>query len=172
MIHTILNKLNAVLSSAYTIDRKISSLNRRLPLRKRSIPEAWMPTIRQHENWSLPQRTTEGSFSSSHNASNALDQTHQTWVRFVIHQSLTTKVVQIVRHSKSTLSPGEDLQTWQPISTTADRWGIIVFLSQCQQCFGSKPTKHEWGSVNRLVKTFSVRSKCRNQYQSDKGETR
>ncbi|CAH3147199.1 unnamed protein product [Porites evermanni] len=40
MTHTTLNEsdeLNAVLSSAYTIDRKISSLNHRLPLRKRSI---------------------------------------------------------------------------------------------------------------------------------------
>ena len=32
--------------------------------------EAWMPTIRQHDN---RQRTAEGSFFSSHNANNALD---------------------------------------------------------------------------------------------------
>ena len=31
-------------------------------------------------------------------------ETHQSWARFVIHQSLTTTVVQIVRLSKSTLS--------------------------------------------------------------------
>ena len=40
MTHTTLNEsdeLNAVLSSAYTIDRKILSPNHRLPLRKRSI---------------------------------------------------------------------------------------------------------------------------------------
>ena len=37
------------------------------------IPEAWMPTIRQHDNRLLPQRTVEGSVSSSHNANNALD---------------------------------------------------------------------------------------------------
>lgn len=33
-----------------------------------------MPTIRQHDNRSQLQRTAEGSFSSSHNANNALDQ--------------------------------------------------------------------------------------------------
>ena len=37
------------------------------------IPEAWMPTVRQHDNLSPPQRTAEGSVSSSHNANNALD---------------------------------------------------------------------------------------------------
>ena len=37
------------------------------------IPEAWMPTIRQHNNRSPPQRTAEGSVSSSDNANNALD---------------------------------------------------------------------------------------------------
>ena len=37
------------------------------------IPEAWMPTIRQHSSRSLPQRTTEGTGSSSNNANNALD---------------------------------------------------------------------------------------------------
>ena len=38
------------------------------------IPEAWMPTIRQHDIRPLPQWTAEGSVSSSHNANNALDQ--------------------------------------------------------------------------------------------------
>ena len=37
------------------------------------IPEAWMPTIRQHDDRFLPQRTAEGSVTSSHNANNALD---------------------------------------------------------------------------------------------------
>ena len=37
-------------------------------------------------------------------------ETHEPWGRFVIDQSLTTTVVQIVRLSKSTLSPDEDLQ--------------------------------------------------------------
>ena len=32
-----------------------------------------MPTIRQHDNRSPPQRTAEGSLSSSHNVNNALD---------------------------------------------------------------------------------------------------
>ena len=38
------------------------------------IHEAWMPTTRQHDNRSLPQRNAEGSVSSSHNANNVLDQ--------------------------------------------------------------------------------------------------
>ena len=37
------------------------------------IPEAWMATVRQHDNLSPPQQTTEGSVSSSHNANNTLD---------------------------------------------------------------------------------------------------
>ena len=37
-------------------------------------------------------------------------ETHQPWARFVIHQALTTVVVQIVLLCKSTLSPDEDLQ--------------------------------------------------------------
>ena len=43
-----------------------------------AIPEAWMPTLRQHDNRPLPQRTAAGSVSSP---------------RFVIHQLLTTTVV-------------------------------------------------------------------------------
>ena len=39
-----------------------------------------------------------------------LIETHQPWATFVIHQSLTAPLVQIVRLSKSTLSPDEDLQ--------------------------------------------------------------
>ena len=38
-----------------------------------AIPEAWMPTLRQHDNRPLPQRTAAGSVSSPHNANNALD---------------------------------------------------------------------------------------------------
>ena len=40
------------------------------------IPEAWMPTIRQHtcNSQSLPQWTGERSVSSSDNANNTLDQ--------------------------------------------------------------------------------------------------
>ena len=38
-------------------------------------------------------------------------ETHQPWARFVIHQSVTTTVVQIVRLSKSTLSPDA---WWRP----------------------------------------------------------
>ena len=37
------------------------------------IPEAWMPTIRQHKSRSLPLWTAEGSVSSSDNTNNALD---------------------------------------------------------------------------------------------------
>ena len=38
------------------------------------IPEAWMPTIRQHSSQSLPQLTAEGTVSSSNNTNNTLDQ--------------------------------------------------------------------------------------------------
>ena len=54
---------------------------------------------------SLAQRNAEVSVSSSDNI-----ETHQLWARFVIHQSLTTTVVNIVRLSKSTVSLGGELQ--------------------------------------------------------------
>ena len=73
------------------------------------IPESWMPTLRQHDNRPVPQRTAERSVSSSHNANNALDRNPPS-LRFVIHHSLTTMVVQIAQLSKSTLSRDEDLQ--------------------------------------------------------------
>ena len=37
------------------------------------IPEAWTPTIRQHNCRSLPQQTAERSVSPSDNTNNALD---------------------------------------------------------------------------------------------------
>ena len=37
------------------------------------IPEAWMPTIRQHNSRSLPQRINEGSVFSSDTTNNASD---------------------------------------------------------------------------------------------------
>ena len=49
-------------------------------------------------------------------------ETHQPWARFVIHQSLTTTVVQIVRLSKSTLSPVEDLQGAVETSRLISKW--------------------------------------------------
>ena len=48
--------------------------------------------------------------------------THQPWARFVIHQSLTTMVVQIVWLSKSTLSPDEDLQCAVETSQSISKW--------------------------------------------------
>ena len=73
------------------------------------IPEAWMPTVRQHKT------------AGRHHSGPLMDQfppltipsvlwieTHQPW--FVIHQSLTTRVVPIVRLSRSAISPDEDLQ--------------------------------------------------------------
>ena len=54
---------------------------------------------------SLAQRTAEVSVSSSDNI-----ETHQLWARFVIHQSLTNTVVNIVRLSKLTVSLGGELQ--------------------------------------------------------------
>ena len=71
------------------------------------IPEAWMPTIRQHDNRISTTTAAEGSVSSSHNTNNALDQNPPT--------------------RKSTLSP--------------------------------------------RMKTCSVQSKHRNQYQSDNRDT-
>ena len=63
------------------------------------IPESWIPTLRQHDNRPVPHRTAEGSVSSSHNANNALDRNPSS-LRFVMHQSLTTMVVQIAQLSK------------------------------------------------------------------------
>ena len=65
------------------------------------IPESWMPTLRQHVNRPVPQRTANGSVSSSHNANNALDRNPPS-LRFVMHQSLTMMVVEIAQLSKST----------------------------------------------------------------------
>ena len=39
---------------------------------------------------------------------------------------------------------GYDQTTWQAISTTADRWEISFFLTQCQQCFGSNSSHQPW----------------------------
>ena len=47
---------------------------------------------------------------------------HQPWARFVIHQSLTTTVVQIVWLSKSTLSPDGDLQCAVETSRSISLW--------------------------------------------------
>ena len=49
-------------------------------------------------------------------------ETHQPWERFVIHQSLTTTVVQIVRLSKLSLSPEEDLQCAVETSRSISKW--------------------------------------------------
>ena len=97
------------------------------------IPEACMPTIRQQDNRPLPQRTTEGSVSSSHNTNNALDRNPPKGVRFVIHQSLTTTVVQIVRLSKSTLLPDEHLlcavEMLRSISKTNDKTKPFIHIT-------------------------------------------
>ena len=49
-------------------------------------------------------------------------ETRHPWARFVIHQSQTTTVVQIVRLSKSTLSPDEDLQWVVKMSRSKSKW--------------------------------------------------
>ena len=70
------------------------------------ISEAWMPTIRQHDNRLLPQRTTEGSVSSSYNANNALNRNPPTMSE-VCDTPITNN------HggtNSSTLSPDEDMQ--------------------------------------------------------------
>ena len=79
------------------------------------IPEAWMFTIRQHDNRPLPQRTAKGSTM-------LWIETYQPQARFVIHQSLTTTVVQIVWLSKSTLSPDEDLKCAVETSRSISKW--------------------------------------------------
>ena len=87
------------------------------------IPESWMPTLRQHDNRPVPQRTPEGSVSSSHNANNALDRNPPS-LRFLMHQSLTTMVVQIAQLSKSTLSRDEDLQCAVETSRSISKWQL------------------------------------------------
>ena len=51
-------------------------------------------------------------------------ETHQSWARFVIHQSLTTTVVRIVRLSKSTLSTIKlyPLYTLSTICSSVKNW--------------------------------------------------
>ena len=86
------------------------------------IPEAKMPTIRQNDNRSLLQRTAEGSVFPLTTPTMLWIETHQPWARFVIHQSLTTTVVQIVWLSKSTLSPDGDLQCAVETSRSISLW--------------------------------------------------
>ena len=90
------------------------------------IPEAWMPTIRQHNSRSLPKRTAERSVSSSDNTWPTMPwiETHQPLARFVIQQSLTTTVVQIVWLSKSTISPDEDLKSAVETSRSIWKWQL------------------------------------------------
>ena len=47
--------------------------------------------------------------------------------------------------SQTLLSEWVNQTTWLSTSSTADRWGVSFFISQCQQCFGLKPTNHERG---------------------------
>ena len=71
-----------------------------------------MPTIRQHDNRSLPQPTAEGSVSSSHNTNNALDRNPPT-VSNVCDTPITNNhggTNTVVRFSKLTLSTDENLQ--------------------------------------------------------------
>ena len=60
------------------------------------ISEAWMPTIRQHDNRPLPQRTAEGSVSSSHNTNNALDRNPPTMSKASLPRSRFLDVTQRV----------------------------------------------------------------------------
>ena len=76
-----------------------------------------MPTLRQHDNRPVPQRTAEGSGSSCHNANNALDRNPPS-LRFVMHQSLTTMVVQIAQLSKS-----DSIAWWRPAVCS---WNVAI----------------------------------------------
>ena len=49
-------------------------------------------------------------------------ETHQPWARFMIRQSLTTTMVQIVQLRKSTLLPDEDLQSAVETSQSISKW--------------------------------------------------
>ena len=87
------------------------------------IPEAWMSTIRQHDNWPLYHAETPRDQPLPLTMPTMLwIETHQPWARFVIHQSLTTTVVPIVRLSKSTIYPDEDLQCAVEMSRSTSKW--------------------------------------------------
>ena len=60
------------------------------------ISEAGIPTIRQHDNRPLPQRTAEGSVSSSHNTNNALDRNPPTMSKASLPRSRSLDVTQRV----------------------------------------------------------------------------
>ena len=70
-----------------------------------------MQTIRQHNSRSPPQRTADGPVSSSDNAIDALDRNPPTMseVRDT-REAHNHGGTNVVRLSKSTLSPDEDLQ--------------------------------------------------------------
>ena len=120
-----------------------------------------MPTIRQNDNRSLLQRTAEGSVFPLTTPTMLWIETHQPWARFVIHQSLTTTVVQIVWLSKSTLSPDEDLQCAVETSRSISLWQswendktkpfylILTHLCNVAGNFGQPMSKLSW--VNRVV---------------------
>ena len=55
---------------AFRIGLHLNNINRNSGI---EIPEAWMPTIRQHSSRSLPQRTAEGTFSPCNNSNNDLE---------------------------------------------------------------------------------------------------
>ena len=55
---------------AFRIGLHLNNINRNSGI---EIPEAWMPTIRQHSSRSLPQRTAEGTVSPCNNSNNDLE---------------------------------------------------------------------------------------------------
>ena len=120
MTHTTLNQLNAVLSRAYTIDRKIPSLNRGYLWRK----EAFLKReCLQSDNMTTDlnhSRPLRDHFLPLIMPTMLWIKTHQPWARFVMHQSLTTSVVQIVWLSKSTLSP--ELHSAVERSRSISKW--------------------------------------------------
>ena len=105
-------------NGAIQLRRQPNNINRDSGI---EIPEAWMPTIRQHDSQTATTTDRWGiSFLLWKYQQCFGSKPNQPWARVVIHQSLTTTVVQIVRLSKSTLPPNEDLhcavETWQLIS--------------------------------------------------------
>ena len=80
------------------------------------IPKAWMPTIRQHDNRPPPQRTAGDQFLPHTMPTVLWIETHQPWTRFVIHQSLTTTVVQIVRLLKTCIVRSKRRDQYQSVN--------------------------------------------------------
>ena len=114
------------------------------------IPEGWMPTIKQHNSRSVPQRTREGTASSQNNE----DRNPPTIARIEMHQSKTATMLLIMRHSQSTSSPDDlNMKTGSKRSKSRDPRPCDNIVRQ---------TINKLSSVFHSIFTFSIRSnRCR-----------